>query len=302
MSTSQHPFRQSLAGGLFLSGIALLFPGAAWLPAQTDVTGFWILRVPNGGITYFDLKQAGESITGSYVNGGPVRPLSGSFVAGKLRLAISPQREYAGVVDGNKITVTAPIPSVLERCAREAMYPPKLPLPELQDVPDNGLARTPPMGWNSWNKFQAKIDDATIRGMADAMVSSGMSKVGYSYIVVDEGWSSSRDAGGKITGNARFPDMKALGDYIHSKGLKFGIYTSPGPQSCGGYQGSYDHESDDAQTFASWGVDYLKYDWCTAAVVYQSTREESQGASQKMGQALEDAGRPMVYSIQIGRA
>src|ERR1035438_6297139 len=78
MSTSQHPFRQSLAGGLFLSGIALLFPGAAWLPAQTDVTGFWILRVPNGGITYFDLKQAGESITGSYVNGGPVRPLSGS--------------------------------------------------------------------------------------------------------------------------------------------------------------------------------------------------------------------------------
>jgi alpha-galactosidase len=91
--------------------------------------------------------------------------------------------------------------------------------------------------------------------------------------------------------------MKALGGYIHSKGLKFGIYTSPGPQSCGGYQGSYGHEEDDAKTFASWGVDYLKYDWCTAAVVYQSTKEESQAVSQKMGQALLDSGRPIVYSI-----
>jgi alpha-galactosidase len=298
MSTSPHHFRQGLAAfWLFLSWLGLLFLGAWTLPAQTDVTGFWILRVPNGGITYFDLKEAGESVTGTYVNGGPVRALSGSFIAGKLRLAISPQREYAGAVDGNKITLTAPIQGVLERCAREAMYPPKLPLPELQDVPDNGLARTPPMGWNSWNKFQANIDDATIRGMADAMVSSGMSKVGYNYIVVDEGWSSSRDADGKIIGNARFPDMKALGAYIHSKGLKFGTYTSPGPQSCGGYQGSYDHESDDAKTFAAWDVDYLKYDWCTAAAAYQSTREESQGASQKMGQALVDTGRPIVYSI-----
>jgi alpha-galactosidase len=279
------------------SWLALLFLGASLLPAQTDVTGFWVLRIPNGGVTYFDLKQTGDVITGNVVNGGPVRSFKGTFSAGKVRLEISSQRVYEGVVDGGKITVTAPIRGVLERCARDAVYPPKLPLPELQDVPDNGLARTPPMGWNSWNKFQAGIDDATIRAMADAMVSSGMSKAGYNYIVVDEGWSGSRDANGRIIGNDRFPDMKALGDYIHSKGLKFGSYTSPGPQSCGGYQGSYGREEDDAKTFASWGVDYLKYDWCTAAVVYQSTREESQAVSQKMGQALLDTGRPIVYSI-----
>jgi len=276
---------------------ALLFVGAFLLPGQTDVTGYWVLRVANGGATYFDLKQTGERITGNYVNGGAVRPLSGTFNAGKVRLEISRQKVYEGVVNGDKIAVTTPTQSVLERCAREGVYPPKLPLPELQDVPDNGLVRTPPMGWNSWNKFRDGIDDATVRATADAMVSSGMSKAGYSYIVVDEGWSSLRDSEGKIVSNHRFPDMKALGGYIHSKGLKFGIYTSPGPQSCGGYQGSYGHEEDDAKTFASWGVDYLKYDWCTAAVVYQSTKEESQAVSQKMGQALLDSGRPIVYSI-----
>jgi alpha-galactosidase len=281
---------------LLPAGLAALFVTAA-LPAQTDLTGFWVQRVPNGGITYLELKQAGENITGNYVNGGPARTLTGTLSAGKLHLTLTPQREFTGVVEGGKITVTAPVAGVAERCAREEMYPAKIALPELQDVPDNGLARTPPMGWNSWNKFQARIDDATIRGMADAMVSSGMAKAGYRYIVVDEGWSSSHDASGKIVGNSRFPDMKALGDYIHSKGLLFGTYTSPGPQACGGYQGSYGHEADDAVTFASWGVDYLKYDWCTAAVMYQSTREESQAVSQKMGQALLDTGRAIVYSI-----
>ena len=127
------------------------------------------------------------------------------------------------------------------------------------------------MGWNSWNKFHDRFDDATVRGMADAMVSSGMAKAGYTYIIVDEGWSSGRDANGKITGNARFPDMKALADYVHSKGLKIGIYSSPGPQVCGGYQGSYGHEEEDAQTFAEWGYDYLKYDWCSACGIYQPT-------------------------------
>jgi alpha-galactosidase len=171
----------------------------------------------------------------------------------------------------------------------------------LHDVPDNGLVRTPPMGWNSWNKFQDKFDDATVRTMADAMVSSGMRKAGYTYIVVDEGWTSGRDANGKIIGNRRFPDMKALADYVHSKGLKIGIYSSPGPQSCsgqlgGGYQGSYGHEEEDAQTFADWGYDYLKYDWCSAGSIYQG-REEHRGAYQKMGDALLKAGRPIVYSL-----
>jgi len=170
-------------------------------------------------------------------------------------------------------------------------------LPDLRDLPDNGLVRTPPMGWNSWNKFHDRFDDATVRGMADAMVSSGMAKAGYTYIIVDEGWSSGRDANGKITGNARFPDMKALADYVHSKGLKIGIYSSPGPQVCGGYQGSYGHEEEDAQTFADWGYDYLKYDWCSAGGIYQSTWADLEGAYQKMGEALEKTRRPIVYSL-----
>jgi alpha-galactosidase len=177
------------------------------------------------------------------------------------------------------------------------MYPPRLPLPELQDVPDNGLVRTPPMGWNSWNHFRTQIDDATIRAEADAMASSGMAKAGYSYIVIDDGWAGPRGADGRLTGNRRFPDLKALGDYIHSKGLKFGMYTSPGPRSCGGYEGSYGHEELDAQTFAAWGVDYLKYDWCSTAIIYGSTREESQAITQKMGEALLNSGRPIVYSV-----
>jgi alpha-galactosidase len=153
------------------------------------------------------------------------------------------------------------------------------------------------MGWNSWNKFHDLFNDATVRSAADAMVASGMSKVGYSYIIVDEGWSSYRDSRGKITGNERFPDMKALAAYVHSKGLKIGIYSSPGPQVCGGYQGSYGHEEEDAQTFADWGYDYLKYDWCSARGIYQSTQADLQGAYQKMGEALQKTGRPIVYSL-----
>lgn len=153
------------------------------------------------------------------------------------------------------------------------------------------------MGWNSWNKFHDKFDDATVREMADAMVASGMRDAGYTYIVVDEGWSSYRDSSGNIVGNARFPNMKALADYVHSKGLKIGLYSSPGPQSCGGYMGSYGHEKQDAETFASWGVDYLKYDWCSAFGIYQPTQADLQGAYQKMGEALPATRRPIVYSL-----
>jgi alpha-galactosidase len=185
----------------------------------------------------------------------------------------------------------------LERVTKEEAHPARLPLPELRDLPDNGLARTPPMGWNSWNKFHDKFDDETVRQTADAMVSSGMRDAGYNIIIVDEGWSSYRDKDGKITGNARFPDMKALADYVHSKGLKIGIYSSPGPQVCGGYQGSYGHEAEDAKTFAEWGYDYLKYDWCSAFGIYQATPADLQGAYQKMGDALAKTGRPMIYSL-----
>jgi alpha-galactosidase len=127
------------------------------------------------------------------------------------------------------------------------------------------LAMTPPMGWNSWNVWGCAVDDAKIRAAADAMVSSGLAAHGFSYINIDDCWQAGRDANGEIQANEKFPDMKALGDYIHSKGLRFGIYSSPGPKTCGGYTASYQHEQQDARTWAKWGVDYVKYDWCSYA-------------------------------------
>jgi alpha-galactosidase len=156
------------------------------------------------------------------------------------------------------------------------------------------------MGWNSWNKFRNRVDDASVREMADAMVSSGMKAAGYQYINIDDTWEADRDLQGFIRSNKKFPDMKALADYVHSRGLKIGIYSSPGPTTCAGYEGSYGHEEQDAKTFAAWGIDYLKYDWCSARIFY--TDEEMQAVYQKMGDALRASGRSIVYSLcQYGR-
>ena len=157
------------------------------------------------------------------------------------------------------------------------------------------LAPTPPMGWNSWNKFAEKVDDQAVRGMADAMVSSGMKDAGYIYVNIDDTWEGQRDARGNIQSNSKFPDMKALADYVHSKGLKIGIYSSPGPKTCAGYEGSYQHEEQDAKTWAAWGIDYLKYDWCSAEKVYKPS--DMPAVYKKMGDALKATGRPIVYSL-----
>ena len=109
------------------------------------------------------------------------------------------------------------------------------------------LAPTPPMGWNSWNKFAEKVDAKTVKEIADAMVSSGMKDAGYIYVNIDDTWQGKRDAQGVLQPNEKFPDMKGLADYVHSKGLKIGIYSSPGPKTCAGYEGSYQHEELDAQ-------------------------------------------------------
>ena len=186
--------------------------------------------------------------------------------------------------------------------AGEGAYPKRLPLPALHKVPYNGLAKTPPMGWNSWNKFHGRVDDAAVRGMADAIASNGMKDAGYLYVNIDDTWEGARDAAGNIQSNKKFPDMKALADYVHSKGLKLGIYSSPGPNTCAGYEGTYGHEIQDAKTYAAWGIDYLKYDWCSARNLY--TDEEMQAVYQKMGDALRQRqNRPIVYSLcQYGRA
>jgi alpha-galactosidase len=165
------------------------------------------------------------------------------------------------------------------------------------------VAATPPMGWNSWNHFAAKVDDATVRAQADAMVKSGMRDAGYRYINIDDTWEGTRDASGVIHPNAKFPDMKALADYVHSKGLKLGIYSSPGPKTCAGFEGSYGHEAQDAQTYAGWEIDYLKYDLCSlsepmiAAKNLDKAQEIQLAAYRKMDAALKATGRPMVYSL-----
>jgi alpha-galactosidase len=139
--------------------------------------------------------------------------------------------------------------------------------------------------------------------MADAMVSTGMSKLGYLYINIDDTWEDKRDAEGNIVPNRKFPDMKALADYVHSKGLKIGIYSSPGPKTCALYDGSFGHEVQDAKTYAAWGIDYLKYDLCSARNIYNSTQDDLQGLYQKMGEALQETHRPIVYSLcQYGEA
>jgi len=132
-------------------------------------------------------------------------------------------------------------------------------------------------------------------------VKTGMRDAGYVYLVIDDGWQGERDAAGVLHPNGRFPDMKALGDHVHGKGLKLGIYSSPGPRTCGNKEGSYGHEEQDARMFAGWGVDYLKYDWCGAFRIYK--REEMQAVYQKMGAILRETGRPIVYGLcQYGLA
>ena len=167
--------------------------------------------------------------------------------------------------------------------------------PALKKIPYNGLAKTPPMGWNSWNLFAEKVDDQTVRTMADAMVSSGMKDAGYIYVNIDDTWEGTRDANGVLSTNKKFPDMKALADYVHSKGLKIGIYSSPGPRTCGSYPGSYGFEEQDAKMYAAWGIDYLKYDWCSAGSIYKN--EQLQPVYQKMGEALQATKRPIVFSL-----
>jgi len=161
------------------------------------------------------------------------------------------------------------------------------------------------MGWNSWNHFGREVSDSDVHAAADAMVSSGMREAGYVYVNIDDGWAGKRDEKGYIHPNDKFPDMKALGDYIHSKGLKFGIYSSPGPTTCGGFVGSYGHERQDAETYASWGVDYLKYDLCSYKSVMnadshgdeKTANAMMQQAYEKMHEAILETGRPMVFSL-----
>jgi len=157
----------------------------------------------------------------------------------------------------------------------------------------DSLAQTPPMGWNSWNKFACNVSEDLIKSVADAIAMNGMKEAGYQYVVIDDCWQVSRDENGFIAADPQhFPSgMKALADYVHSKGLKFGLYSDAGTKTCAGRPGSQGHEYQDALQYARWGVDYLKYDWCNT-----ETRN-AQEAYSTMSNALIATGRPIVFSM-----
>ncbi|MGH9529675.1 MAG: alpha-galactosidase [Terriglobales bacterium] len=158
---------------------------------------------------------------------------------------------------------------------------------------ENILAATPPMGWNSWNKFGCNVSEDLMRQIADAMVSSGMRDAGFQYVIIDDCWQVSRDKDGNIIADSKkFPSgIKALADYIHGKGLKFGIYSDAGTKTCQGRPGSRGYEFQDARQYAAWGVDYLKYDWCSTAT------QDAPSTYALMRAALDASGRQIVFSL-----
>jgi alpha-galactosidase len=281
------------------------------LAAQANAAGldgFWKIELTkSGGVTlrtFLVLHQHGTNLDGKVIiNNAVDLPLRHPHLEGADGVfSVDWGTAYRVTPDGDKLRVVLTYGgkshenAVAERVPESETLPPAvLPLPPIVDLPENGLAKTPPMGWNSWNHFGGAVDDNVVRETADAMATNGMAAAGYAYINIDDTWEGGRDAQGNIVPNQKFPDMKALADYIHTRGLKLGIYSSPGPVTCGGYEGSYGHEEQDARTFAAWGIDYLKYDWCSATRLYRDA--DVRAGYQKMGAALEASGHPIVYSL-----
>jgi len=318
---SLQPARAVLLALICLSTIVVITVAFARQQSSTNpLTGNWAINSPSTDgyvrMSYFNLKQDGNKITGTIRTTQffyTIKESSGdqqsfTLIASMMDGKSERKVQYEGKLTGDELQLgrkTRPDQPVTFQTAHrvpdgEGQLPARLDPPARHPVRYNGLAKTPPMGWNSWNKFAGRIDDATVRGIADAMARNGMKDAGYVYINIDDTWEGQRDAKGNIQTNKKFPDMKALADYVHKKGLKLGIYSSPGPNTCAGYEGSYGHEEQDAITYAAWGIDYLKYDWCGARTLYSD--EEMPAIYQKMGDALLKTGRPIVYSLcQYGR-
>jgi alpha-galactosidase len=297
--------------------LVALYIAVSALGAAEDLTGRWVATetTQNGQKreTTVALIAEGGSLKGFVANARSTMLIVDGRADGE-HIAFTILRESSGVenrvhctgdLSGDEMKVTIPNdgnrpPTVLTAkrtsTERPTMPPPRLSLSnDFPAVKYNGLAKTPPMGWNSWNKFHRNVDDKAVRGMADVMASNGMKEAGYVYVNIDDTWQGKRDANGVLQSNEKFPDMKALADYVHSKGLKIGIYSSPGPKTCAQFEGSFGHEEQDAKTWAAWGFDYLKYDWCSASQVYDV--KSLPAVYEKMGKALLKSGRPIVYSL-----
>ena len=230
------------------------------IAAGADFTGRWKgtqVRENGGRRDYeFVLKPEGAKLTGMVAApNGDFQISEGAVKEDSIVFFVVPgpgrRQRYTATLKGEELHVALPGPQgsqqelVAKRVSRDPVPPPPpvITIPELRTLPPNGLAKTPPMGWNSWNKFAPASNDQLIREIADAMVTSGMKDAGYVYVNIDDSWEGGRDASGNIQTNEKFPDMKALADYVHSKGLKLGIYSSPGPRTCAGFEGSYSTKS-----------------------------------------------------------
>ncbi len=304
--------------------LAVSFLFASALLGAADLAGTWQREEAgdNGRklVTTYVFKTDGNRFTGVIATETERRQILNGVIDGNKitfdnwfefyeRSTAAP---YTGEISGEELTIVSarpaqgnrppPPPVVLQRVSGATVYTPPpewavthKPFRGFRPIPPNGLALTPPMGWNSWNKFAERIDDKAVREIADAMVASGMRDAGYVYVNIDDTWEAGRDKNGNIQSNEKFPDMRALADYVHAQGLKLGIYSGPGRLTCANFTASYGHEEQDAKTWAAWGIDYLKYDWCSASAVYRP--DEMASAYQKMALALRSTGRPMVYSL-----
>ena len=311
-----------------MRNLVLCFSLMAPLLGAADLAGTWHFETPgqaapgqvgHGRQANYVFKVDGNKFTGTAFNLTSHQDvIDGAIDGNQITFQIRNEWDfsgrgptaYKGTLNGDELTVEPAVaapsgrggmyPLTLKKVSNETEYkvPPAMqhkPFPPFKPVKANGLAMTPPMGWNSWNKFAGRVDDKAVREIADAMVASGMRDAGYVYINIDDTWEAPRDQSGNITTNTKFPDMKALADYVHSKGLKIGIYSSPGPLTCAQYTASYKYEEQDAKTWAAWGIDYLKYDWCSASNVYHPN--EMKSAYRKMGLALLATKRPIVFSL-----
>jgi alpha-galactosidase len=297
-----------LSGFLLAQGALAETPKGGWVfDSSPDFPGFTRIVIEDkggklsgkltshwyGDLPLTDLHKDGDNLVFKLYNGNPRVTMTDIVVKPE-----GPSVRMTGKVWYQDFDLTA---HKGKRAELKALDFPTYPLPARAVVPQKPLSPTPPMGWSSWNKFATDISDQTIREIADAMVSSGLRDAGYTYVNIDDGWQGERDAQGVLHPNKNFPDMKALADYVHARGLKLGLYSSPGPKTCAGYAGSYGHIKQDAQTFADWGVDYLKYDLCSGEAFY-SNAETVYATYQEMGEALNATGRDIVYSLcQYGR-